>query len=217
MGTADNFNLNLNERVYLHIRNKIVNNELKPGTRLDYSQFQKELGISKTPLRDAFHFLQQDGLIEVKSRSGTFVSTPDAKDIEEIYNIRKALEREAIGSAVERVSKETLELLLEDVMIADEAINKGEFQPFFESDRNLHNTFIYSSGNQRLIKIMDSLETQIAWLGVIIAKSNERPYQASIRHKQLLSALLEEDTIAAQTIMEQHIEEIKQMTLKDFL
>ncbi|PWA10049.1 GntR family transcriptional regulator [Pueribacillus theae] len=218
METDNKFdNRNLNEKIYFYLRTKIINNELKPGTRIDYNEFSMELGVSKTPLRDAFHRLQQDGLVEVRSRSGTFVSIPQAKDIEEIFDVRKALERQAIESASKRIPKKKLKELFENVEIAEKAINKGSFQTFFESDRLLHKTLVQYSANSRLIKIMESLEAQITWIGVIIANTSERPRQANESHGKILTALLNCDTKTAQDLMEQHIEEIKQMTLEDFL
>ncbi|MDQ0339968.1 DNA-binding GntR family transcriptional regulator [Caldalkalibacillus uzonensis] len=209
-------NRNLSEQIYLYLKNKIVNNVLKPGERIDYNEISKELGVSKTPLRDALHLLQRDGLVEVRSRSGTFVNIPRAKDIEEIFDIRKALEKQAIETAIKRIPKQVLEELLANAETAEKAIDAGDFQTFFASDRHLHKTLVKYSNNQRLIKIMESLEAQIAWIGVIIAKTSERPRQANESHIQIIHALLDGDTKHAQHLMEKHIEEIKQMTLHDF-
>ncbi|HLO11710.1 MAG TPA: GntR family transcriptional regulator, partial [Pseudoneobacillus sp.] len=80
-------NLNLNERVYVHLREKIINNVLKPGSKIEYEQLMVELGISRTPLRDALNRLQHDKLIEIKPRSGTYVGIPTPKDIQEVYDV----------------------------------------------------------------------------------------------------------------------------------
>jgi DNA-binding GntR family transcriptional regulator len=176
----------------------------------------EELGVSKTPLRDALYRLQQDGLIEVRPRSGTFVSTPNAKDVEEIFDVRKALERQAVYLAMKNISKEIIQKLLQTVYVAEKAINNKDFQVFFESDRELHKTLIINSKNERLTKIMQALEAQITWVGVIIAKSSERPLQANKMHEQILKVMFNSDVDLAQNLMEKHIEEVKQITLKDF-
>lgn len=209
-------NRNLNEKIYMYLRDLIVTNVLKPGMRLDYNTLSKKLGVSKTPLRDAFHFLQQDGLVEIRSRSGTYVAIPQVKDIEEIYDVRKAIERQAISYVAEKMPKKELQALLDEVEEAERAIERDDFQPFFDSDRNLHYTIMKYSDNSRLIKIFHSIQTQIAWLGVMIAKNSDRPSIASKRHKEILVALLDDDIPTAQHLMETHIEEIKQMTLEDF-
>lgn len=208
-------NRNLNEKIYLYLRQLIISNVIKPGTRLDYSTLSKKLGVSKTPIRDAFHFLERDGLVEIRSRSGTFVSIPQEKDIIEVYDIRKALERQAVAAAAKHLKKEKLMKLLDEVNEAERAIKKNNFQPFFQSDRNLHKTIIEHSGNRRLMKIFQSIEAQIAWLGVIISKTSERPSIASISHRKILTALLNGEIETAQQLMEEHIESIKQMTLNE--
>ncbi|WP_251551127.1 GntR family transcriptional regulator [Neobacillus muris] len=209
-------NRNLNEKIYYYLRDKIVSTELRPGTRIDYNEIAKELGVSKTPVRDALQLLQQDGLVEVKSRSGTYVSQPKVKDIEEIYEVRKALERQAIKLAMSNLPKQTLEELYQNTLDVDKDIDRGNFQSFFHSDRNLHKTLITCSENSRLIKMMESIEAQINWIGVIIARSQERPRQANNEHKGILQALINSNVSVAQNLMEEHIEGIKQMTLKDF-
>ncbi|CAH2715173.1 HTH-type transcriptional repressor RspR [Neobacillus rhizosphaerae] len=209
-------NRNLNEKIYYFLRNKIVNNELTPGTRIDYNEIANELGVSKTPVRDALQLLSQDGLVDVKSRSGTFVSQPNVKDIEEIYEVRKALERQAIKLSMTKMPRQILEKIYQNVLDVDNDIDTGDLNSFFQSDRNLHKTLITYSGNSRLIKMMESLEAQISWIGVMIAHSQERPRQANSEHKEILNALLQSDVLLAQNLMEEHIETIKQMTLKDF-
>jgi GntR family transcriptional regulator, rspAB operon transcriptional repressor len=209
-------NRNLNQKIYFYLRDEIINNHIKPGSRIDYTKLANELGVSKTPVRDALQRLHQDGLIEVQSRSGTFVSTPKEKDVEEIFDVRKALERQAVSLAIKNLSKETLNMLYEEAILAESEIDKGNFQPFFQADRKFHKTLITHSNSSRLIKIMESLEVQIMWIGVIIAYHSERPRLANAHHKQIISALLDSNTPLAQDLMEEHIESIKQMTLIDF-
>ncbi len=209
-------NRNLNDRIYYYIRDRIVNNEIEPGSRIQYDELIKTLGVSRTPLRDAINRLQRDGLIEVKARSGTFVSIPKAKDIIEIYDLRKSLEILALDLAYERISTDMLDQLLKQAEAADQAIDQGDPKPFFEADREFHRTIINHSNNSRLIQIMDTLEVQIKWFGIIITKNFNRPKQANEKHKQMLTALFEKDLDEAKQLMAEHIDEIKHYTIADF-
>jgi DNA-binding GntR family transcriptional regulator len=130
-------NRNLYERVYIYLWDKIVLNQLPPGSRINYEELIEELGVSKTPLRDAINRLQQEGLIEVKPRSGTFVSIPKVKDIIEIYDVRKALESQAVQLASQRIPKIELESLLREAEHAEAEIKNGNVEPFFQADRRL--------------------------------------------------------------------------------
>ncbi|MBP1931138.1 GntR family transcriptional regulator [Ammoniphilus resinae] len=209
-------NSNLHERVYLYLRDKIMQNQLPPGSRISYERLREELGVSKTPLRDAINRLQQDGLVEVRPRSGTYVNTPKVHDIIEIYDVRKSLERTAVQLAAPMIPKEVLESLLDEAEEAEEEIQKGNRERFFIADRNLHQTIIKYSGNKRLITFMDTLEVQIRWFGIIIAKNFDRPTQANDMHKKILQAMYQLDIPQAQRLMEEHIEEIKLYTVADY-
>ncbi|MDQ0218143.1 GntR family transcriptional regulator [Peribacillus cavernae] len=210
-------NLNLNERVYLHLRDKIVNSELKPGSKIEYEQLIAELGVSRTPLRDALNRLQLDNLIEVKPRSGTYVSIPRSKDIQEIYDVRKPLECVAVELAAPHVSKEVYTALLEEADHAEADLEKGSADTFFQSDRNLHNTFIQHSNNNRLIMIMNSLEVQIKWFGVIMTVNFDRPLQAIGMHRKIIKAMYNNQIDNAKELMGRHIDEVRQDIFHDFL
>jgi GntR family transcriptional regulator, rspAB operon transcriptional repressor len=209
-------NSNLHDRVYLHLRDRIIYNELTPGSRIDYHQIIEDLGVSRTPIRDALNRLQQDGLIEVKPRSGTYVRIPQVKDIAEIYDLRKALERQAVELAATNISKDFLKSLLNEAEHAEAAIQHGDVGPFFQADRNLHRSIIHHSCNERLIAIMDKLEIQIQWYGIIMTKNFDRPLQANQMHRLILQAIYDSQIKEAQILMEEHIEEIKQSVISDY-
>lgn len=209
-------NSNLHERVYLYLRDKIMQNQLTPGSRISYERLQEELGVSKTPLRDAINRLQQEGLVEVKPRSGTYVTIPKVQDIIEIYDVRKSLERTAVQLAIPKIPREVLQSLLNEAEEAEAEIKMGNRDRFFIADRNLHQTIIQYSGNKRLITFMETLEVQIRWFGIIIAKNFDRPLQANDMHKKILNAIYKSDIEGAQQLMEDHIEEIKLYTVADY-
>jgi DNA-binding GntR family transcriptional regulator len=209
-------NSNLHDRVYLYLRTKILYNELKPGSRIDYHEITEVLGVSRTPVRDALNRLQQDGLVEVRSRSGSYVSTPRVNDIVEIYDLRKAVERQAVELAAAHIPKDDLKSLLFEADQVEEAIKSGNVAPFFEADRNLHRCIIQYSNNQRMIAFMNSLEVQVKWFGVIMTINFDRPLQANQMHRKIIQAILDSQVKEAQILMEEHIEEVKQSILSDY-
>lgn len=217
MGKSGMFdNLNLHERVYLYLRDKIVHNDLKPGSRIDYEELMTELGVSRTPVRDALNRLQIDNLIEVRPRSGTFVSTPNKKAIEDLYNVRKPLESMAVELAAAHIPGECYLSLLEEAELAEEELKKGNPDVFFASDRNFHRTLISYSDNTRLIAIMDSLEVQVKWFGIIMTKNLDRPYRAIEMHKTIVTAMRDKRIDEAKRTMEMHIEEVKLDIMSDY-
>lgn len=207
---------NLNERVYFYLQNKIISNQLKPGSRINYQELIDELGVSKTPLRDAINRLQQDGFIEIKPRSGTFVKSPNLEDVIEIFDVRKALEREAIALSIDRIPQATIYKLLNRIDQVDLDIKNGESEPFLQLDREIHNTIIHYTYNSRLVQIMDSLQAHINWIAVMLAeKLIKGALLANDHHRQILTAMMDGDVKLAQKIMEEHIEVIKQVATTD--
>ncbi|EGQ26563.1 GntR family transcriptional regulator [Sporosarcina newyorkensis 2681] len=209
-------NLNLNDRVYLYLRDQIINNKLQPGTKIEYEAIMKELGISRTPLRDAMNLLQHDKFVEIKPRSGTHVYTPTTKDIEEVYDIRLSLETLAVVRACASVSQEECIKLMKETDHAEKELHKGNTEPFFLSDRNLHRTIIRHSNNSRLIDIMDSLEAQIKWFGIIMTINSERPSKAIAIHRKIIQAMMDSDEENAMRYMKQHIENVREDILADY-
>jgi len=209
-------NLCLNDRVYLYLRDQIIQNKLKPGTRIHYDDFTQKLGVSRTPLRDALNLLQQQGLVEVKPRSGSFVATPKVKDIEDIYDVRKPLECQAIRLAAKHIPLARIQELLVEAEEAEMALKNGNVDPFFNADRRLHDTIITYSNNSRLISIMETLSSQIKWFGVLNTTNFDRPFQANEQHKEILKALEKGDVDTAVDCMGRHIEEIKECIIADF-
>jgi GntR family transcriptional regulator, rspAB operon transcriptional repressor len=208
---------NLHEQTYWYLHQLIISHQLKPGSRINYDELSEELGISKTPLRDAFNRLSQEGLVEIKPRSGTFVSIPNIKDVREVYDVRKALERQSIELAIDKIPQSELEKLLE----LNQAVKKkfqesGNFQAFLDSDRVIHQAIINYSNNSRIINIMETLNAQISWFGfLIIDKIRERVSEATEHHQAILEAMMNKDVEVAMKVMEYHVEKTKQIVIKD--
>ena len=216
MGMRGKINpLNLSDEAYSILAKEILNGKLQAGTKLVESELAKNLGISRTPIREALNRLAQDGLIELIPKKGAQVSQLKAKDVEEIYDVRKALE----GIAIERTTPLIKENELKQIM---ELIEKFENSPekrleyFLKSDSKLHCLAIEHSGNRRLIKILKNLNTFINSFRVLDARYERRLKDAHEEHKAIVKALLKKESKLARTLMEQHIENAKKNILADF-
>lgn len=209
-------NLNLNDRVYLYLRDQIINNVLQPGSKIEYGKIMEELGVSRTPLRDAMNRLQHDKLIEIKPRSGTHVSIPTRKDIKGVYDVRKVLEILAIEAATHTIPLAECKRLFDEADIAEEELKKGNLKPFYFSDRSLHQAVIKYSNNNSLIEIMNTLEVQIKWFGILMTVNHERPFRAIAMHRKIIRAMHDRQVDDAKALMEKHIEAVREDILTDF-
>ncbi|MEW9672633.1 GntR family transcriptional regulator [Ammoniphilus sp. 3BR4] len=206
----------LSDQVYVIIRDRIINNLLKPGTRLNFIELQEELKISKTPLREALNRLNMEGLVDVKPRSGSYITVPTKQDIIEIYDLRQAIEMKAVQLAIEHLPESALFDLQKEILHAEDMIKQGEYEYFMKSDTNFHGTILKYCGNVRIQNVMSTIESHIRWFGVITATTEERMYHSSRRHKQILEALFDKNGKLARDLLEIHIEEVKLDMLDDY-
>lgn len=210
--------VNLSDQIYDYVKAKILNKQYKPRERISYDELCKELGISKTPLRDAFISLEKDGLVDIKPRSGTFIAEPKEKNIIDVYDVRKSLECLALDLAFNRLQKKVIEELIEDSEeIAHLLQNDKGYSEYFLHDRKFHSTIIQYSENNYVIRILNSLEAQIQWFSVLTTSNNsERPILSNMRHQDILKAILNNDKENAIDLLATHIEEAKKLMLEDY-
>lgn len=175
------------------------------GGRLDENGLARQLGVSRTPLREAIRGLVQEGLIEHRPFQGNFVRQFTCKQVQDLFEVRGALEGLAARLAVARLTDEgfrVLEEILEDV---HEALEAGDMTRYSSSDRRFHSTIAQYSGNATLIESLEQLSAQIQIArvlanrdpGVVQRTANERPL--------ILAALEARDAQEAARLVEQHI------------
>lgn len=142
----------LREQVYDHLRTAIGRGELAAGGFLDLRRLGQELGISRTPLRDALLQLESDGFVEILPRRGVQVRALTLSDIRHLYEIIGALEAAAIAAVHPRIDGVAIEAMRAlDVAMRD-AVERGDFDTYYERNLAFHDTFLDRSDNDRLVR-----------------------------------------------------------------
>ncbi|MFC4562267.1 GntR family transcriptional regulator [Nocardiopsis mangrovi] len=209
---ADKFS----EQVYWLLRGRIVRGGLRPDSRIDLPALMAELGISKTPLRQALARLELDGLVTTRARSGTYVSTLTLNDIREVCDVRLGIEWVATLRATGAVPADVLQELRAEVVAAEAAAGSGDYEPFFASDTRLHTTIMEYAGNERLRRARAGVEGYIEWMQVVGATGAHRIRGASQRHLAILDAMIAGDAERARDEAAVHVGEVRAWTLEDF-
>jgi len=207
--------VNLTEQVYRAVKHRILSNELEVGSRLRDEELAAQLGVSRTPVREPILRLNREGLVEVIPRSGTRVRRFTERDIDDIFDLRIALEALATRRAA---------LLLGDAEIAqlramheksETALKNGDTKPALEFDRQLHQTILQAAGNQRLQEVMATIDDCVTLFRNIGAGTPfHRGY--TYRHRELVRALERRAPDLAVRLMSEHIEVAKTELLRDF-
>ena len=130
---------------------------------------------------------------------------------------RKAIEWLCTGLATGRISDERLHELRAEVVEAERIANEdGDFAPFFRSDENLHGTIVEVTGNQRIIQVRRTSEPYLEWIRVLGATGTHRLEVSTMRHLQIIDAMLEGDAERAQAVAALHVDEVQRFTKEDF-
>ena len=208
---------NLSEDVYEAIKKRLGDKDLQPGAKIKEEKLARELGVSRTPIREALNKLEREGLVEIIPRYGTFVANLSPQDIEEIYDLRAALEALAIRLSFSKVDKEKFHKKLLEIAAShkkcEEFVEKGNFEPYIKADITFHNFLVTSSQNSRLIQIMKNLNAQIQLCRMESFSVPGRAKRSLKEHEQIIDALLQDNIDKAEKLMVEHCMNIKKNVL----
>jgi DNA-binding GntR family transcriptional regulator len=208
----------LGRQVYDLLWKRIIHHQLRPGDRLSDLHLSKELGVSRTPVREALHRLSQDGVVRAESRRGFFVASFSSQDADELYDLREALEVLAVRLALPRLADDELseaERALDAVACRLAAGDEAAAEEFLSVDRAFHQLLVRAANNQRLAAMMTALQAQISVFQVYGIHMQDLLELSIAHHRAILAALRQRDSEAAQHAMQRHIRDVKQRVLAE--
>lgn len=215
---------NLGSDVYRILRDRILSQELKAGEKLSDLRLSSELGVSRTPIREALHQLAQDGVVIAEPNRGFFVATFTRDDLEEIFELRRVLELYAINQLGDANHKteldramfelEHVERLITNASTEAEKMEAGD--AFLKTDRGFHSWLVSTVGNSRMTTIVGGLWTQIAIFQQVEDEIPDWMQVAVDQHRALLTHLLEGDVKGASALMSEHLDDMRELVLDDF-
>jgi len=187
----------------------ILDGTLEPGEQLVETEMQKHLGISRSPLREAFRDLERRGLVTHVPHKGTFVKEITRKDIEENFPVRAVLEGLAARDAYALMDKKQLarmEKALKGMRRAGEAKDSEGYR---KNHQIFHQTFIEACGNQLLIDILQNLRMHRLWY-LVSFRYHRQDFQLALDvHRQILDLFSspDSDPVELETVVRSHIDE----------
>ena len=209
----------ISNAAYEILREKIISREFAAGQRLDLDDIERQLGISRTPIREALARLEMEGLVEILPRSGTFVTNPNQEDISESFDVRCALEIYALEKAVERMTKEDLADLVAMVQELGElscAEDRDEIYPHYLSlDHQFHHRLVELSGNDRLCQAHERENLHAQMARIRYRRSERELSVAQEEHERIIAALESKDVRLAQLEVSAHLQRAKRSLVED--
>lgn len=169
-------------------------------------QLAEELGVSRTPIREALRKLELEGFIVMVPRKGAYVADISFKDIADVFEIRAALEALAAGLAAERITDEELEEMERLVAEKAESIANQDMEKLIKVDTLFHEAIYKASRNQRLTSIISNLREQIQRYRTTSLSYPGRMQRSLEEHRSIVEAIQSRDPQIAQQVAREHIE-----------
>ena len=206
----------ISERAYVQLRDRIVTLRLAPGTVLREDELMTELGIGRTPLREAIKRLALENLVAVQPRSGTYVTSVDASDIVHIAEVRAELEAQAAELAARRLDgavRVRAEALLEQVR---ELEASADADALMQLDESIHRIAWEGSGNPYLVETLERYFALSLRVWYVVLDRVPGLGAAVLDHSRLLEAMLDGDADRARELMREHVNEFEREIVAAF-
>ncbi len=179
----------IREEVYEFVRKRILTGEIGPGERLIEARLSEEIGTSRTPVREALHKLEMENLIYSIPRVGYVVRDITEEELEEICEIRLALEALAAKWASVRISEKEVSRLERIIHLTSICIKKNQSRSVVELDTEFHDILCRASKSQRVMEISQSLRDHMLKFRIKALCVPEVAYRSNEGHRRILDAL----------------------------
>lgn len=198
--------LPLRDVVFHTLRDAILEGTLPPGTRLMELQLSSQLGVSRTPVREAIRLLSMEGLVKMSVRRGTVVEPIKASDLRDALEVREALEELAVRKACRNMDETTVRTLKRIEQEFEQALEKADTQKSAQVDVHFHEVITETAHNRRLTQSLTQLREELYRYRLENLKDEETFPQLTEEHRALIEAFERGDEQTAADVLKAHIE-----------
>ena len=196
----------LSTKVFHTIREDILSGKYRYNEELKEKTIGDELGVSRTPVREALRQLELEGLVTIIPNKGAYVVGISKEDIQNIYEIRSRLEGLCAKWACSHITKEQLDELEENIYLSEfHAGKEGHAEQILELDNKFHETLYQASGSKVLAGVLTDFHNYVQRVRKMTLKSKERSEKSNDEHRMIAQAIHDHDPEKAQMLANQHI------------
>lgn len=204
----------LRDVVFENLREAILEGKLTPGQRLMEVQLAEQLGVSRTPVREAIRKLELEGLVVMLPRKGAYVANMSLKDILDVLEIRASLEGLAASLAAERISPEDIKELEKIANEFEESTEHADVETLLRKDVEFHECIFKAANNKKLHQLITSLWEQVYRFRVTYISDYDSSVNIINEHKLILQAIKDGDVDVAKKYATEHIEKAEQFMIE---
>lgn len=189
------------------LRELVLSGEYQPGALLPELFLAQEFGVSRTPVREALKQLENEGLVEIRPRVGTFVRIPTRREIVELFELKEGFEGLAAGLFARRGDVAELAILKRNINFSEQAVKRGDATGYAALVHEFHNTIIRGANNTKLLEHYERLMNQLAYHR-LVTQAIEQPGRlgSSLQeHVRVVEAIEARDHVGAELAMRSHV------------
>ena len=205
----------LREVVYEELKMQILTGAIVPGTRMMEVELAKEIGVSRTPIREAIRKLEKEGLVTIEPRRGAYASQISTQDMVEILEVRQNMEGLAAFFAASRMNEDQLEELKEVSKYYNKAVQDGNMEDMIKHDTRFHRIIVESCNNKVLVQMIEQLQELVLRFRYIYYDNFKRAENMPEEHFEILHAIETKDAEAARNAADVHIDRLKELVIHD--
>lgn len=198
-------NYSLSARVYRNIRDGILSGKYKKDAELREKAIGDELGVSRTPVREALRQLELEGLVAFTPNKGASVIGVSLEDIKDIYEIRAHLEGLCAKWAAKNINEELMAELEENIDLAEFYKSKGHYEQSFKLDNRFHEIIYEASGSRELKRVLRDYHQYLQRVRKVTLQDEQRANASMLEHKKIAEAIKKHDGEAAEQFAKSHI------------
>ncbi len=199
----------IRKKIYEHLREELLSGKFPPHQRLIEAKIAKEIGTSRTPVREALHSLEMEGLIESIPRVGYVVRLISEEEVEEICQIRAVIEGLAARWAISKDRDRLVAELGRNISFCEQKVLSGDVRFFVESDAQFHEILCRFSGSKRLLELAQTFRRHMLRYRRQSIYMKENVLRAIEGHKGILGAIQKADQDGVDRAIRDHLEQSK--------
>jgi len=205
----------LREEVYDSLKKSILHGKLKAGQRLIEEQLAHQVGISRTPVREAFHKLERDDLVARLPKGGFAVREFTKEDVEEIFGIRSALESYAAYLATLHITPDKIAALEKKVEESAHALKSGDDEKAVLLQTEFHDLLYKSCKSKKLIEMINNFRDYFYRYRSALLQSAHGMHESAEGHRRMIDAMKKKNPRLVERLVRKHLERGKDLILKE--
>jgi len=205
----------LREEVYDSLKKSILHGKLKAGQRLIEETLAHQIGISRTPVREAFHKLERDDLVIRLSKGGFAVREFTKEDVEEIFGIRSALESYAAYLVTLHITPEKISVLEKKIEESEKALENGDDEKVVQLQTEFHDLLYKSCKSKKLAEMINNFRDYFYRYRSTLLQTKDGFNYSIGDHRQMLEAMKKKNPRLTERLVRKHLERGKEIVIKE--